>query len=101
MSRLINLSKKNDPLKDWEDKDLIRRKKSNISFLEEQKTYNNSKPKVYESPKDIARIAELLATKDEIRKSLASNVPFTSTQENLLIEKRRKELLNVKKILQM
>jgi hypothetical protein len=50
MSKLINLHKKNDPLKDWEEKNLIRRKKSNISFAEEQKAHNNFKTKIYESP---------------------------------------------------
>jgi hypothetical protein len=39
MSRLINLNKKNDPLKDWEEKDFIRRKKSNVSFSEEDKNF--------------------------------------------------------------
>jgi hypothetical protein len=101
MSKLVNLHKKNDPLKDWEDKDFRRRKKSNISYKEEQKAHSTSKPKVYNSPQEIARIAEILATKDEIRKSLASRVLYTNSQESAEIEKRKKELLNVKKILQM
>jgi hypothetical protein len=50
MSKLVNLHKKNDPLKDWEDKDFRRRKKSNISYKEEQKAHSTSKPKVYNSP---------------------------------------------------
>lgn len=101
MSKLISLHKKSDPLKDWEDKDLIRRTKSYISYSEEQKTPEPSKSKIYESPQDIARIAEILATKDEIRRSLESKVPYTNTHESVAIERRRKELLNVKKILQM
>ncbi|MDA3907754.1 MAG: hypothetical protein PF437_01570 [Sulfurimonas sp.] len=101
MSRLINLNKKNDPLKDWEVKDFIRRKESNVSFSDEHKTHNQSKPKVYESPQEISRIAEIMAIKDEIRKSLTSNLSCTSTQEKAAIEKRRQELLNIKKILRM
>jgi hypothetical protein len=100
MSKLINLHQKNDPLKNWEEKNLRNRKKSTISFTQnKQETHTQSK--VYSSPQEIARIAEILATKEEIQRSLSSKILYTNTQESAEINQRRKELLNIKKILQM
>jgi len=60
----------------------------------------HKKAKAYETPQEIARIAELLATKEEIRKSMIYNIHLTKTKEGAATQKRRKELLNIKKILQ-
>lgn len=102
MSKLINLHQKNDPIKDWEEKNLRNRKKSNISLTQyEQNTHIQSKPKVYNSPHEIARIAEILQTKEEIQRSLSSKILYVNTQENCEVNKRQKEILNAIKILQM
>ncbi|EDZ63497.1 hypothetical protein SMGD1_1103 [Sulfurimonas gotlandica GD1] len=102
MSKLINLHQKNDPLKDWEEKNIRNKKKSNIAFTQnKQEAHAIYIPKVYDSPQEIARIAEILATKEEIQRSLSSKIIYTNTQESAEINQRRKELLNIKKILQM
>ncbi|MFT5835548.1 MAG: hypothetical protein ACI9RG_000441 [Sulfurimonas sp.] len=101
MSKLINLHTKRDPIKDWEEKNLANNKKDNISFHKEQKVYHQSKTKVYDSPKDIARISELLAMKEEIRVCLNSTVSAQKKLEGETVEKRKKQLLSIKKHLEM
>ena len=77
MSELINLHKKRDPIKEWEEKNFVNTKKSNLKSTKEQRVDYKPKQKVYSSPKDIARIEELLAMKEEILRCLRTFQKFT------------------------
>lgn len=104
MSKLIKLPSKNDPLKDWEANESIRLEnsgKNKILFIQEDKTLNLYKPKsrVYKNPKNIARRAEIMAIKDEIQRSLNSTISIAYAKKKDAVQKRKKELIDIKKIL--
>ena len=100
MSKLINLHTKRDPIKDWEEKNLTNKKKDS-NFFHKEEVYNKPEEKIYDSPEDIERIAELLAMKEEIRKCLRATAFDQKKIENEIVQKRKQELLNIKKHLQM
>lgn len=101
MGKLISINQKKDPVQEWEDKNQLNNKKTDLSYIPDKLiNYVQSKPKISYSPKQISRIAEILAMKEEIQKSLSTRCLISVMKDKSAIEKRRKEILNIKRVLQ-
>lgn len=106
MGKLINLHKKTDPLEAWELQDKQKRKKhsafSTLSLIEKEKEKtNNYKYNLLDTKETRLRRAEILAIQSEIQKSMLSSKPVIQVREDELYKKRQKEILNIKKTLQL
>ncbi|WP_321777344.1 hypothetical protein [Sulfurimonas sp.] len=106
MGKLINLHQKQDPLEVWELQDKQKRKNSSrfsvLNLVEKEK--NNTKiyrPKVIYNEQNTLRRAEILAMQSEIQKSMLSLTPVIQAREDEIAMRRRKEILNIKKTLQI
>ena len=109
MSKLINPRKKSDPIKDWELKDLAKRKNFNnhsgVFFSNEVEIVepvveleNILKPTIEDSPIVKARKAEILAIKNELYLIQTTRTTEVEVEEQSTL-RRRAELINIKKIL--
>lgn len=103
MSKLINTTNDSDALTLWELHDQEKRKRNNLKIISEKKEKSNIpsfRNKAPDTPQNRARKAELLAMKAEIELSMLSKKPVVKEKQESKDIKRRKEILNIKRVLQ-